>query len=187
MRGAGRSVLMIESFFLKSAAFFARMTGIISRFIPCDFFEPTRMPPFAGEGCREPCFENTPRERPVFCHCSCAEAEYICIVVFAGHFCGIRVVAERGSRAFDFVGGNTFADARAAENDAERFFVFGHRSRGGNDKIRIIVGRVKIARSKIPHRVSGGFQKILDALFHLEGGVIGGEGDSHIFFNPYLA
>ena len=99
--------------------------------------------------------------------------------MFADIF-AVYVSAERLA-CLDFAGGKytpTFVSPRTMPRDCLTT------SRGGNDKIRIIVGRVKIGAGPKSQSYPAD-SKILDALFHLEGGDRR-QGGHIIFFNPIL-
>lgn len=108
-----------------------------------------------------------------------AEAEHVHIVVLDSLVRRVGIVAQAGAGSADLIGGDTGADAAAADNDAALGLAGGYGSRNGECEVRIVVEGVISVRAEVADFVSVGGEELADFLLEFESAVVGADGEFH--------
>jgi hypothetical protein len=91
---------------------------------------------------------------------------------------GVEVVAERGADAGDLVGGDLFALAAAADDDAAVGAAFGHGSPDSQTDRRIVHRRFAVG-AVVVNGVPEALQRVFEMFFEQESRVIGADRHPH--------
>ena len=105
-----------------------------------------------------------------------SEREHVAVVVRAIPDGDLFVPAETAAHAFDAIGHDGFAVARAAENDAAFKLATRDGFGGWPDEIGIIAGGVAVG-AEIAYCMAFGLKHFFDAFFIFKTGVVGPDGD----------
>ncbi len=111
-------------------------------------------------------------------HHALAEGEDVGIVVEAGEAGGFEVPAEAAADAADAIGGDCFAIAGAAEDDAALEPACGDGFGDGADEAGVIYGGGGVG-AEVLHFMTCGKEVLEDGLLVEIAGVIGTDGDFH--------
>jgi hypothetical protein len=107
-----------------------------------------------------------------------AHRQDVRVVVLARQARRVEIVAQRRAHTGDLVGGDLFALAAPADDDAAIGAAFGDRPPDGDADRRIVDGRLAV-RAMIVDRVAEPLECPAEVLFQQEPGVVGADGDSH--------
>ena len=110
------------------------------------------------------------------------ERDDVGVVVAARELGRIRLRNRSASYARHLVRGHRDAEARSADQDAALGLSRRNRLADRVAKLRII-DRRRVVRAEIEYLVSSIAQDLRDVIFVFETGVIGAEGDLHLFSN----
>jgi len=130
----------------------------------------------ATESCREKSLNQFPRDRVA--HHEATETNHVQVVVLDPLMRGETLVDQTGPDARDLVGRHTRPYSTPTYRHAAIHFPTGNRVCQRNDKIRIIVIRVRPVAAKIVHVVTGLAQPSLQKLLQLKTTMVSGDPNS---------
>ena len=111
---------------------------------------------------------------------ACADAQHVHVVVLNRLMRGVGVVADGGTDAGEFVGGDGDAGATAADDDSAFGMAVEHRLRHGFGRVRVVTGADRmcpeIDRTSWPCRVRHAASSFVSVQVS---GMIGAQSDSH--------
>ena len=114
----------------------------------------------------------------LFAHDPRTHHQHIPVVVLDALMPGVRIVADAGANADQFIGGHAGANAAAANQHAAFGAAVQNSAADGFGKIRI-VRRILVECADVQNFVSQGAQKVPHGIFQLETCVIGTNDDFH--------
>src|SRR5271157_4907207 len=112
-------------------------------------------------------------------HDSSAQAEDVHVVVFDPLADRIMVVAQTGLDPFYLVGGHGSPDAAAADDDPTVDLAARHDAGERDDVVGVVVVRIELRGTEVPHHVARLAQPCNRPLLHIESTMVGGKCDLH--------
>jgi len=109
-----------------------------------------------------------------------AQSEHIDVVVLHGLVRCVGVVNLRAANTFHFVGGDGGPGSGSTDDDSTVGAALNDGMSDGGGEVGIVDGFFGVC-SQVGNRMTGGSDGGGQILFELEPGVIGGDGDAHVF------
>ena len=133
---------------------------------------------FAGEGGGEPLVHNG--QSQVFTHHTGAHGHHIGVVVQSGQLRGQQVAEQRAADALYLVGGNGYADAGGAQQNALFAGAGGNRPGGGTGKIGVVAAVLAVG-AEVHHFIALGAEMGSHLLLQIKRSMVTGNCDFHLY------